>query len=243
MADALAVSLLALSAKTADGDGATVDIRPNGEPRTTLDLVVCADAVSGTDTPTLVVSVETALSTSGPWREVGALSPVTAVGMHKFRVGDCLQYVRASWVITGTTPSFTFSVAGNAHTVYADRSDLEDYAMSVNVLTDVDPQKLLVAVLAGTAEAESFLDNAYEMPITAWGSDLRKHTATLAVHTIAMHTREGLDETLDVAKDAAIRWFEMIGTGRIRPGTIIDTSPEIDESTAAVVTTTSRGWV
>lgn len=240
MADALAIEPLVLGAQVASGAGAAVDI---GALRTAIDLVVRIDAVSGT-TPELTVSVETSVSASGPWRTVETLAPIeiAAIGSYKLLAGGCLQFVRVAWVIAGTTPSFTLAVAGQAHVVYCDREDLAKYAMSSNVLDDIGSQAQLTSIIAATAKAASYLSVAYTLPLASWGPDLSEHTAALAVHIAAKAFREGLDEQVVDARDEAVAWLKLIGTGRLRPTTIIDATSTVDESGAYITSTTPRGW-
>lgn len=73
-------------------------------------------AASGTS-PSLTVSVQTSHDNgaSDPWRTIASFPAQTAVGTTAWQDFVGLdRYVRASWVISGTTPSFTFGVSGEA---------------------------------------------------------------------------------------------------------------------------------
>jgi hypothetical protein len=54
--------------------------------------------------------------------------------------------------------------------------------------------------------------------------------------------REGYDEPLVDAKDEALKWLQLIGTGKLRPTTIVDANPTVDEDSAYITSTASRGW-
>lgn len=81
----------------------------------TINVFVDATAVSGTS-PSLVVSLEVSPDGGTTWYESGTATAITAVGTQKFKVSVynnstvLTSLYRLKWTITGTTPSFTFSV-------------------------------------------------------------------------------------------------------------------------------------
>lgn len=245
MSNPLTVEPLALAAQTASGSGSSLDITAL---RSVLDLEVRVDAVAGT-LPTLKVIVETSGATGGPWREVGRLDETidsTAdVGVYKLLAGGCARYVRLRWEITGTgSPSFTFGVSGNAHVVYATRDDLTKYGMSRNVLDDIEQELILDNILTASGEADDYLRVAYDLPLASFGRSLTKHVSIMAVYGIATGpNREGADEMLRETWEDTIKWFKDIGSGRIRPDTIVDDTPSVEEDGAFVTSQASRGWV
>lgn len=102
----LDVTLAASAARTADGAGAAFEVGPY----TTARLALVCSARSGT-TPTLDVTVETSFD-GITWRAHGTFAQITATGTTRKSFGGLDRYVRVSWVVGGTTPSFTFSVSG-----------------------------------------------------------------------------------------------------------------------------------
>ena len=100
--------LHALGAAQADVGGGQVGDR--GTLRLDLDVT----AVSGT-APRLHVQVETRKAyASGTWRVVDAFDIATAVGAQRRAMGGCDRFVRVAYTLEGTTPSFAFSVSGEA---------------------------------------------------------------------------------------------------------------------------------
>lgn len=66
-------------------------------------------AASGT-TPNLVVVIESTLDGTN-WDALGTFAAKTAAGREVITINPVIgRRVRARWTITGTTPSFTFSV-------------------------------------------------------------------------------------------------------------------------------------
>lgn len=100
------VTLAPPGTRTASGSGGAAVSAHRTDARLTLDVT----AVSGTS-PTMTVTVETA-GDGVTWSAVGTFTAVTATGTQRKTFFGLDQYVRVSWTVGGTTPSFTFSVIG-----------------------------------------------------------------------------------------------------------------------------------
>ena len=107
-ADTLPVTLHESAARTATGTGSALELGDRGVLRLLIDVT----AASGT-TPTLDVTVETSFDGS-TWRSVAAFAQRTSVASERKSFAGCDRFVRVSYTIGGTTPSFTFSVSGEA---------------------------------------------------------------------------------------------------------------------------------
>lgn len=103
------VVLLPAAVKTATFNGAAIELGDRTDARLLLDVT----AGSGT-TPTLDVVVETGPSATGPWRSVGTFTQATGVTSERKSVSGIDRFVRGKATIGGTTPSFTFSLKGEA---------------------------------------------------------------------------------------------------------------------------------
>jgi len=71
-------------------------------------------AVSGTS-PSITVSVDTSYDggVADAWRSVGTFTAQTAANTSAHKSFPGLdRFVRASWTVSGTTPSITFGVLG-----------------------------------------------------------------------------------------------------------------------------------
>lgn len=106
-ADTVGLTLAASAARTATASGATVEVADKGVVR----LLLATTAVSGT-TPTLDVVIQTSHDGT-TWRAAHTFTQVTAIGQQRasFTVD---RFVRATWTVDGATPSFTFSISGEA---------------------------------------------------------------------------------------------------------------------------------
>lgn len=96
------------AAQTATGNIAGIEVGDRGVARLFLDVT----AVSGT-TPSMTVSVDTSHDNS-TWVAVAAFAAKTAVSNERKIFAGLNKWVRLSWTISGTTPSFTFTVTGDA---------------------------------------------------------------------------------------------------------------------------------
>lgn len=103
------VSLAASAARTATGSGTAVALGDLGTMRLVFDVTAAAGG-----TPTLDVTVETSYDGSTGWRSLGTFAQKTAAGTERKSFAGCDRFVRATWTIGGTTPSFTFSITGEA---------------------------------------------------------------------------------------------------------------------------------
>jgi hypothetical protein len=106
------VTVLASGALTTTGTSAAVDVGGAG----TLRAQVVVSAVSGT-TPSVTVTIQTShdAGATDAWRTAGAAySAITAAGSSPWQCFAVDRYVRVSYAVSGTTPSLTTSVVGEA---------------------------------------------------------------------------------------------------------------------------------
>jgi hypothetical protein len=100
------ITLLPSGARTSSSNTSDIDIGRILYGEICLDVT----AVSGT-TPTLDVYVEAKDQTSGKYKTIWSQTGITAVGTYWSGILTLpYKYIRVRWVISGTSPSFTFSV-------------------------------------------------------------------------------------------------------------------------------------
>lgn len=102
------VTLHSSAARTATYTATGVAIGDKGTLRLLLDVT----AASGTS-PTIDVAVQTSYDNS-TWRAVASFAQLTAAGSERKSFTGIDRYARIVATIGGTTPSFTFSVSGEA---------------------------------------------------------------------------------------------------------------------------------
>lgn len=241
MANPLAITLQASTAQSANGQSTAVDV---GALRKMARLKLEVTAVSGTADPKLNLTVETGPSSSGPWRSLTGWN-VSGIHAQERSFGETDRWVRLNWTITGTTPSFTFSVAGTAHVLYATPSQVKTHSLPARAIQEDQIGYFLDSCLGATDEAEGYLNSAFVLPLTAWGTDLTKQVSRLATYDF-MNQRgwqpEGPDAIIIDARDQALSWLNRIAAGRLKPPGIVDSTPEVHEGGAYVVSGATRGW-
>lgn len=99
-------TLVASAARTTSGNSGTISgFNPSRPLRVQLNVT----AASGT-TPSMAVTVEDTLDGSN-FNTIGSFTAKTAVSREVVNIAVPFSpSIRVSWAITGTTPSFTFSV-------------------------------------------------------------------------------------------------------------------------------------
>jgi hypothetical protein len=105
-------TLVASAARTATGNSAAL---PVGSNSATIELEVEVTAVSGT-TPSMAVTVlwsEDGTNFGNPDGSSDAFTAITGVTNVVKNLTVRAAYMQVVWTITGTTPSFTFSVLGS----------------------------------------------------------------------------------------------------------------------------------
>lgn len=104
------VSILASAARTSSTTSDVYEVGDKGTLRLDLDIT----AASGSS-PTLHVQIETRKAYgSGDWRVVDAFPLKTGTGSERRSMSGLDRFVRAVCTIGGSTPSFTFSLGGEA---------------------------------------------------------------------------------------------------------------------------------
>lgn len=240
MTQPLAVTLAASALVTTSGNGSSVDIEALRRALKTTILVTAYTAVDLDPTPSVLLTFQTRASSSLPWRTVDTLS-ITATGAYELFLGALDQFVRVTWTLTNMT-SAEFAVSGEAHVVYCDPGDVTVPVTALDDVSDSDKAKACIDI---SDVADGYINSAYEMPLTAWGRDLRLRCAELRDAKLFRDRGcdpSGADKVVFDAEAAAFKWFDRLADGRIRPPGIIDSAPDVYEGGSYVVSQTRRGW-
>jgi len=248
MSTSTPIAPLASAARTTSGASASIDLGIHQLVR----LRITVSSASGT-TPTLVVKVQTSTDAIS-WQDMATSATRTATGFEDLISADGDRYLRITWTIGGSTPSFTFGVAGSSTLVYASATDLARAGAGDSVLVHPDGSPFTAAELSdaleeATDEADDLIGaDVFVRPLKAWPRSHRMHVARAArYHAL---TARGYnpdaqatpvrDPVRDGYKDAVAYW-KMIAAGGGGEG-FVDQTPDVDEGGAYVVTTTRRGW-
>jgi len=95
---------------TASGSTADIDV----STISALEVELKVTSVSGTS-PTLDVYIEGKFETTGDYKPLASQTGITSTGIWFLTIDPLrFRYIRVRWVVGGTSPSFTFTVAGQA---------------------------------------------------------------------------------------------------------------------------------
>jgi len=103
---------LTLFSGTATASGNTADI--DVSRYSSIELILKVTAVSGTS-PVLSVYIEGKFTATNDYKPLVYQENIGSTGIWFFTISQlAFRYVRVRWVVGGTSPSFTFTVAGEA---------------------------------------------------------------------------------------------------------------------------------
>jgi len=95
---------------TASGNSSDVDV----STISAMELELKVTSVSGTS-PTLDVYVEGKFEATGDYKTLASQTGITSTGAWFFTLNPLIfRYIRVRWVVSGTSPSFTFRVDAQA---------------------------------------------------------------------------------------------------------------------------------
>lgn len=129
---------------------------------------------------------------------------------------------------------------------YANETDLERFGLPTPTLEGIDSPTKAAALDAASQIADGYLRSAYVLPLSAYGADLTRHVVAIAVYDLltrrGFDVDAGTDEHVRLRYQDAIRWLEQIAGGRIKPFSIVDSTPATREGRARVSSGEGRGW-
>jgi hypothetical protein len=248
MPNPLAVTLLALGARTTSSQSVAVDLldpafATDGLRRRLAELMIEVTAVAGT-TPTLNVTVQTSPNPTS-FQDVMSFDVSEAVGYQRLRFAPLERYARVKWVISGVGASFTFQVAGDAHVIYADPEDFYRHGLPRAAIPDpTDPVDLLASsLLAASSNANAKIPRAYVLPLKDPYPESLKHRVC---HIAAFDfiAQRGYDPDQPADKEIILRaqraekWLDSLGGG-VEPDWI-DATPDVYDAGAGVASCPRR---
>lgn len=244
MPQALSIELAASAVVTGSGEGSAVDLGELRKAAKATALVTAFTEVDADPVPGVVLALQCSSGATGPWRTLDTIA-VDAVGGYELSVGGSDRYLRVTWTLTNMT-GVEFAVAGVAHVTYCDPRDITKFSIRAEGVADISASDLADACIAASDGADDYLNSSFSLPITAWGESLRQHTAELA-GAIALRARgadpAGPDALVFDAEGKAIKWFDRISDGKLKPPGIVDQTPEVFEGGSVVVSSACpRGW-
>lgn len=236
--DALVIEPHALATESATGTGAAIDI---GIQRSCLRLRLMVASLTGTS---LVVAVQTAPTSTGPWEQIGTFPMFSGILTRDILLVGSRQFVRVVWTLVGT--AVTFRVIGEAHALLATPDDVAMFAFPSKAFETLDNTTLASSCLAATEEAATYLAGRFTFPLLSWGQDIVMHVAKMAGYQIMVRRGfqpQGADELIVKGRDDAIAYFRMISKNEIYPPGLLDSdAPNVGVTDAYIIQPAVSQW-
>jgi phage gp36-like protein len=178
------------------------------------------------------------------WRDAMAFPAITSVGKTYLFPGNLDQYIRASWAITGTDPSFTFALTGQGHVIYAERQDLIDLGIPASALSNVSLSAQYRALITASGVADVHLNRVFTLPLSEWGESLRRIVAAIAafdLRKVKGFKPEGTDQLIKYSYEDSNLSLRML-EDKTKPPDIVDATPDTFDAGVIVHSSPSRGW-
>lgn len=246
----LALALVASAARTSSGVGSSTDITSAAvaadyRPRNALRLTLDVSAVSGT-TPQLTLQIEHS-RTELAWTTLASFPVVSAVATQELTVTGALPYVRARWVVAGSTPSFTFEVTGEAVICYASARDMYAMGLRQDAVRNVDASQVGENLISASDMADSLMASGdRELPLLGWGGDLRGACAKIAAYdTLAVR---GFDpstadaDTWLTRYNLAVAYLKGCSARDFYQWSTTDSDETVANSGVSIASDTARDW-
>jgi hypothetical protein len=242
MSNSTSITLHELGAETASGTGDSSDLGSD-LLRTAAKLQLHVLAVSGSDTPTLTVTLQTSPDET-TWRTVGSFTAATAVAKPTMCFGGLDRYVRVIWTISGTDPSFSFEVAGDGHVIYAELEDLNGLGIPQAAMSNVSTSDKYQCLIAASSVADVHLNRVFTLPILAWGESLRRIVSAIAafdLRRVKGFKPEGTDKLIQYSYEGAKLDLRML-EDKTKPPDIVDSTPDTFDAGVVIYSDNTRGW-
>lgn len=138
-----------------------------------------------------------------------------------------------------------------AGVVYATVAEARRLGLSGRAFTDTDAGDFSANLQSASDEASSYLANQYQLPITAWGDDLRGAVSKIAAYEFL--SVRGLnpdgnssDQNIKDRATQARAWLKDVGQGKATPAGIQDSTPSQVAGAPGyepdAVSSSQRGW-
>jgi len=244
MADPQSVTLAASATRTTSAEGSAVDGGANGRS------AGISLAVTATTGGTLTVLVEGSETGLGDWTTLATFPEVDGVTNLKLVFANPERYIRASWTIGGSSPSFTFSVSGKLYSHLITRNQIDAH-MGARIVArvlddsgagdaDEDAVNSLLAYASsmlrgklGTVDDLSGLNPEVQSEMIRIGLDICH--ARAAIRHPEVVRLDGM-KMMDAAKKD-LRDIVLHGATAGVPN-----RPPVEAYAAGVISTESRGW-
>jgi phage gp36-like protein len=129
---------------------------------------------------------------------------------------------------------------------YCDPADLPVYGVNATALSPIPALTQQGACDAASAIIDTYFRDRYKLPLTAWGIDVRRAAAVLAVYDLLVtrgyNPSAGADLNIRLRYEDTLRWLLQVARQEVQA----DVTPTQDQAPGyddpAINTSAQRGW-
>ena len=130
---------------------------------------------------------------------------------------------------------------------YATYAQFLQYGLRAGAVAGIAREDIEAQLAASSSVGDGYLRAAYSLPLVAWGHDLSlnvcKHAQWEVMSAQKGFNPENPGNTIYLERyNPAVRWFEQVSKGLVKPEGIVDSTPEVEENGPECMTEEPRGW-
>jgi phage gp36-like protein len=130
---------------------------------------------------------------------------------------------------------------------YATETELSYLGLPASILDPIAGAAKTAGLDAASDIADSYLRKRYTLPLSAYGSDIKRAVCAIAgwillSSHVGFNPEADSDRAVRQAYLDAIAWLESVAKGSVDPAEIVDATPTTAPRMAEVWSDTGRGW-
>jgi phage gp36-like protein len=135
---------------------------------------------------------------------------------------------------------------------YCTRAELSQYGIAADALEDVSTTDQDASISGASDLIDSYLRQKFTLPLVAWGSDIRRACAIVAVYDLIAGNRgynpaTPGDDTLRLRYEDVLAWLKMIANGQVSPEATDSSSGAVEgvpppSGRVRFASNAQRGW-
>lgn len=129
---------------------------------------------------------------------------------------------------------------------YCDPADLPTYGVNATALAPIPAPVQQGACDASSAIIDSYFRDRYRLPLTAWGTDVRRAAAVLSVYDLLVvrgyNPAAGADLNLRLRYEDTLRWLLQVSRQEVQANVTPTQDQAEGYDAPAIATSAQRGW-
>jgi phage gp36-like protein len=129
---------------------------------------------------------------------------------------------------------------------YATRADLYLFGIKAAALVGITTGDQDLILEGASRACDSYLEPRYSLPLTVWGTDLKRATSAIAAWDLLAAARgynpESENDPIRKRYDDAIKWLVQVRDGSLGLVGAVDATPSVMEHDLAAYSDEPAGW-